>query len=164
MLKSKQGVFEEASRISGYLEEESVIRGCPDADCVNSAVDVSAGSFHYHKTGATEIKSKRYRCKVCGKIAGSSIHSQVQTSQRRVFATWPTGMITMKNIWLEFISGRVFIKLTVFLTRFVIELRHWTARKNQWETRGVAIRNTSSTNPEPGRSFWTCFAYITTIT
>ena len=40
---------------------------CPDKDCANHGLDLSAGKSHYHKFGETDIGSKRYRCKACGK-------------------------------------------------------------------------------------------------
>ncbi len=49
MLKSNQGVFEEAARFSEFLEEESTIVGCPAVDCVNFTVDVKVGTSSYFK-------------------------------------------------------------------------------------------------------------------
>lgn len=67
MLKSNQGVHEEYSRISSYLDTPTVIRGCKDPSCPNHTIDISSGTKHYHRFSITEIGSQRFRCKVCRK-------------------------------------------------------------------------------------------------
>ncbi len=67
MLKSNQGVFEEVTRLSAYLEEEPVIIGCPAEDCANVTVDVKSGTANYFKFGVTDSGSQRYQCKLCKK-------------------------------------------------------------------------------------------------
>jgi transposase-like protein len=65
IVKSNQGVFEEAARFSEFLDEEATIVGCPAEDCINFTVDVKAGTASYFKYGETESGSRRYQCKSC---------------------------------------------------------------------------------------------------
>jgi transposase-like protein len=67
MLKSNQGVFEEAARFAEYLDKEPTIVGCPVESCGNSTIDVRAGTAHYYRGGVTNSGSQRYRCKACSK-------------------------------------------------------------------------------------------------
>ena len=66
-LKSNQGVIEERDRMLKHLFVNIDLISCPDKDCANHGLDLSAGKSHYHKFGETDIGSKRYRCKACGK-------------------------------------------------------------------------------------------------
>ncbi len=84
-LKNNQGIAEERERLGAYLSippEPS----CPNADCTNHGLGVSAGSPHYRSYGATRSGSKRYRCNVCTKTfsVGSSTVGQKQPHKNRL--------------------------------------------------------------------------------
>lgn len=77
-IKSNIGVHEEYARISSYLEPPKV-GSCPNDECANHGVDVTAGKAYYQKGGKTAIQSQRYNCKSCGRsfsIAKKSTHRQ----------------------------------------------------------------------------------------
>lgn len=65
-LKSNQGISEEVERLSLFLWTKPE-RSCPNAECANQRVGVSAGKSHYYSKGKTEQGSQRYVCRLCGK-------------------------------------------------------------------------------------------------
>jgi transposase-like protein len=84
-LKSNQGIAEEHERLSAYLSVPPEA-SCPDADCANHGVGVSAGSPHYRSYGTTRSGSKRYRCNACTKTfsVGYSTVGQKQPHKNRL--------------------------------------------------------------------------------
>ena len=84
-LKSNQGIAEERERLAAYLSlppEPS----CPDMDCANNGIGVSAGSPQYRSYGTTRSGSKRYRCNACTKTfsVGCSTVGQKQPHKNRL--------------------------------------------------------------------------------
>jgi hypothetical protein len=61
-LKSNNGVFEEAWRITGETFHEP---SCPDQDCPNHRVGIS-NKNSYYSLGLTKAGSQRYRCREAG--------------------------------------------------------------------------------------------------
>jgi transposase-like protein len=84
-LKSNQGIAEEHERLCDYLNA-SAEASCPDVQCANHGVGVSAGSPHYRSYGSTRSGSKRYRCNVCTKTfsVGCSTVGQKQPHKNRL--------------------------------------------------------------------------------
>ncbi len=84
-LKSNQGIAEERERLGAYLSVRPE-PSCPNADCANHGLGVSAGSPHYRSYGTTRSGSKRYRCNVCAKTfsVGSSTVGQKQPHKNRL--------------------------------------------------------------------------------
>ena len=65
--KNNEAIQQEYKRISGYLHklEES---SCPNPWCANSKIGISAGTSHYYSHSKTTGKSRRYKCRSCGKV------------------------------------------------------------------------------------------------
>lgn len=77
-VKSNSGIAGEVSRLGAYLEEKPG-PCCPNEECENRVVPVSAGKAYYSSFGTTAIGSPRWKCKGCGKIfsaAKTFIHRQ----------------------------------------------------------------------------------------
>lgn len=80
-MKSNLGVHEEYQRMWKYLEPAR-FNSCPVETCENHDYEVAAFPGFYQKHGATEAKSKRYRCKACGKlfsVKSTSINKQTKS-------------------------------------------------------------------------------------
>lgn len=58
MLKSNQGIFEEITRLSAYLDVEPTVDCCPNQECKNSSIDVSAGKHFYQSFGRRRLEPK----------------------------------------------------------------------------------------------------------
>lgn len=69
-MKSNQGVFEELTRISAYLNPPEP--SCPNETCPNHTIGVSAGQHHYYAYGTTKSGSPRFKCRECDKIFTAS--------------------------------------------------------------------------------------------
>ena len=80
-LKSNQGIFEELSRLSNYLDPIEELLCCTDENCSNSGKSVHLGKKYYQKFGKTETGAPRYRCKACGKTFSANTKP---TSRQRV--------------------------------------------------------------------------------
>ncbi|MBW6476037.1 MAG: hypothetical protein K0A95_03060 [Chromatiales bacterium] len=81
-LKSNNGISEELERISDYLKpipEPS----CPNTDCENYAIGISAGKTAYQSFGKTAAGAKRYRCKACGKTFAEHIPASGQRTTHK---------------------------------------------------------------------------------
>lgn len=63
-IKSNLAVAEELERMLQDLRPRPEAH-CPDTQCVNHSVPVSAGKAHYQSFGLTHSGSQRYRCKAC---------------------------------------------------------------------------------------------------
>jgi hypothetical protein len=62
-IKSNQAIHEELCRSWSYLSP--AITPCPNENCPNHAIDISAGKTAYQSFGRTKSGSQRYRCKDC---------------------------------------------------------------------------------------------------
>lgn len=62
---------------------------CPDKDCTNHAISISASSTHYYRNGKSEIGSPRYRCRACGKTfstpAASTSRQRIPYKNKQIF-------------------------------------------------------------------------------
>jgi transposase-like protein len=79
-MKSNKGIHEEFSRMAKYLAP--VVKKdlyCPDSECPNYGVSVTAGPSHYYNKGKSDAKSIRYECRSCGK----SISEQTSTTVKQ---------------------------------------------------------------------------------
>jgi transposase-like protein len=85
-MKSNKGIYEEFSRLREYLTPAPISeKSCPDKDCVNHGVPVSAGTKHYYKDGKQQITlSQRYECRKCGSIVSVSVDPALRQNKREV--------------------------------------------------------------------------------
>lgn len=66
-IKSNLGVHEEYNRMRAYLSPPAGA-SCSNTACRNHDLAVATHPLLYQKHGTTEAKSRRYRCKSCGKL------------------------------------------------------------------------------------------------
>jgi transposase-like protein len=64
-IKSNQGVVEEKQRVSAYLQ--TYVPSCPNVECGNHGVAVSAEKGRYYGKGVTSAGSPRYLCRACNR-------------------------------------------------------------------------------------------------
>jgi transposase-like protein len=60
-MKSNQGIFEELTRISAYIDKPC----CPTVGCPNYGLSVEGNMELYQAFGSAKSGAKRYRCKAC---------------------------------------------------------------------------------------------------
>ena len=85
-MKSNKGIHEEFSRMMEYLTPAPIDeKSCPNQDCINYGVPVSAGKMHYHKDGKQQkTLSQRYVCRQCGGIVSISTDPAARQNKREV--------------------------------------------------------------------------------
>lgn len=86
-VKSNQGISEEVQRISQYLIHEPE-PSCPDSECPNHQIGISAGKAAYQSFGKTRSGSQRYRCKECGKsfsVGKSTLRQKQPHKNKTIF-------------------------------------------------------------------------------
>ena len=67
-IKSNKGIFEEYARMSEYLSLQAATEAtCPDKNCTNHGIPVSAGTIHYYKDGRHKSGAIRYICRACSR-------------------------------------------------------------------------------------------------
>ncbi len=65
-IKSNKGIIEEVNRVRDYMVEPPEV-SCPDVQCSNHIVGITAGKKAYQSFGKTKSGSKRFKCKACSK-------------------------------------------------------------------------------------------------
>jgi len=101
-VKSNAGVFEETQRIREYLTPKADIC-CPNEDCSNHFIPVSAGKAYYSSFGKTEIGSPRWKCKAvgCGKtfsVPKTSTHGQHKSHKNKIIFQLLINKMPMRRI------------------------------------------------------------------
>ena len=98
-LKSNTAIQEELTRLSSYLAPGSQ-PSCPNQNCENSTIGISADSACYTSFGKTKSGSKRYRCKVCSKTfsVGVSTLRQKQPHKNRLVFTLLMNKMPLRRI------------------------------------------------------------------
>ena len=67
-MKSNQGIFEELTRISAYIDRPC----CPNIACANYGLSLESNRELYQAFGSAKSGAKRYRCKACHATFSSS--------------------------------------------------------------------------------------------
>ena len=86
-LKSNKGIAEELARIAGPLSERPE-PSCPEETCGNHGIPVSKGTAYYYSFGKSDIGSKRYKCRCCGKtfsVGKSTSRQRLAHKNKEVF-------------------------------------------------------------------------------
>lgn len=99
-IKSNLGIEEEVRRLGAYLEEKPG-PCCPNEECENREVPVSAGKAHYSSFGTTAIGSPRWKCKACGKTfsaAKTSTHRQRESHKNKLIFQLLVNRVPIRRI------------------------------------------------------------------
>lgn len=67
-MKSNLAIKEELDRLTAHIDPSRAPITCPNEECINNNVDITAGRDHYYSHGTTRAGSRRYRCRMCGKL------------------------------------------------------------------------------------------------
>ena len=145
-LKSNQGIFEEAWRLTKETFPEP---SCPEVDCENHRRGISTEGAYY-AFGTTKSGSKRYRCRAegCGKTFSVKPDDFDPTARRKldkdptlaIFKQLVNKMPLRRIREVEMISGKVLYDRIDFIYRQALAfLAHYEGRLPEMSIRRLAV-------------------------
>jgi transposase-like protein/DNA-directed RNA polymerase specialized sigma24 family protein len=100
-IKSNKGISDETDRLVSSLDITKPEVCCPNENCSNHLISITAGRVHYSQFGKTAIGSPRWKCKFCLKTFSTptkSTHNQEKSHKNTLIFKLLINKMPMRRI------------------------------------------------------------------